>query len=245
MKLLRRIVATLGGLWSALMLVLMAMSLALSVAMTVIPAVFMAVAGVVETVTGVKTVRSRHAAQLTAANTRADNLARELADSRVAGRRMAQELADSRVTYRGTRVAARQAVADTTTRVSKRVSTAAARNIASTAGEALPVVGIGVIAAATAWEIHDACQLMGDMRELDAAFNPDNPTRDAEVCGMTVPTRADLWRSIKSSPGAAWDGARGMYDGLPELSFGRAWGAFSAAFGRAYDRAFGTAEDTE
>ena len=41
---------------------------------------------------------------------RADNLARALADSRAAQSRMARELADSPVTYRGTRMAAREAV---------------------------------------------------------------------------------------------------------------------------------------
>lgn len=239
MKVVGRIVALLGGVWSGLMLLLMVGSLALSIAMTIIPAVFSAVAGVVETVTGLKTVRNRQAVQLAAAERRADDAVRELADSRANERRLTQQLADSRVTYRGTSMAAREAVSDTAERVSRRVSFAAGRNVGSTVGEALPVVGIGVIAAATAWEIHDACQLMGEMRELDAAFNPDDPISDSEVCGIEVPTRAEIWQQVRSSPGKAWQSMREMYDGLPEVSFSGFWAGTVRAMGGLYDRVFG------
>lgn len=261
---LRWTVAALGGLWSVLMMLLMAGSLALSIAMAVVPAVFAAVSGVVETVTGIRSLHSRQiaretrladnltrtetraaaeAAERRAVTGRADNLARALADSRAAQARMARELADSPVTYRGTRMAAREAVKDTATRVSRRTAVATTRNVASMAGEALPVIGVGVIAAATAWELRDACLMMGEMRALDAAFNPDDPVTDDEICGLTPPTREELWQMVRSSPGAAWDAARGLYDELPEVSPGSSYARISGWAGGVYDRAFGDAPE--
>lgn len=236
---IRLALRTLGGLWSALMLLLMAGSLALSIAMTMVPAIFAAVSGVVESVTGLRSLHARHAdelaraegrvaaeaAQRRAATSRADDLGRELADSRAAQARLAREMAGSQVTYRGTRVAARDAVKDTAARVSRRTTLATSRNLASMGGEALPVIGVGVIVAATAWELSDACALMGEMRELDAAFNPENPLTDDEICGLKVPTRAELWASIRSSPATAWDGARELYGGLPEVSVSATYAA--------------------
>lgn len=230
---------TLGGIWSVLMLLLMAGSLALSIAMTMVPAIFAAVSGAVESVTGVRSIHSRQAddvarlerraaaeaARSRAATDKADNLARELADSRAARSRLAREMAESRVTYRGARTRARDAVKDTAARVSRRTMVATSRNIASMAGEALPVIGVGVIVAATAWELSDACALMGEMRELDAAFNPEDPVTDDQICGLKVPSRAELWAGIRSSPRAAWDGAHELYDGLPQVSVSASYAA--------------------
>lgn len=257
---LRWTLAALGGIWSVLMMLLMAGSLALSVAMAVVPAVFAAVSGAVESVTGIRSLYSRQvareagltgdlaraerraaaeAAERRAISGRADNLARELADSRAAATRLARQSADSTVTYRGQRMAARAAVKDTAARVSRRTAFAATRNVGSMAGEALPVIGIGVIAAATAWEMHDACQMMGEMRALDAAFNPENPISDDEVCGMKVPARAELWAMVKASPAIVWDRTRAMYAGLPELSLTGAYDRALTWLGGTWDWVFG------
>lgn len=258
---LRRAAATvlglLGGVWSVLMLLLMAGSLALSIAMTMIPAVFSAVAGVVESVTGVRSLATRQADDLArlerraaseaaarrTADNRAARLSSELADSRAAQARLARELRDSPVTYRGKRIAAREAVKDTAERVARRTAFASSRNLASMAGEALPVIGVGVIVAATAWELSDACAMMGEMRALDAAFNPDDPETDDEVCGMKPPTRAELWASIKASPGAAWESAREMYDSLPEVSISATYASTIAYLAGRWDAVFGDDPD--
>lgn len=249
---IRLVLRTLGGLWSVLMLLLMASSLALSIAMTMVPAIFAAVSGVVESATGLRSLHTRQAdeiarierraaaeaAQRRAATSRADNLARELADSRAAQFKLAREMAESQVTYRGTRMAGRDAVKDTAARVSRRTTIATSRNLASMAGEALPVIGVGVIVAATAWELSDACTLMG-MRQLDAAFNPENPMTDDDICGLKVPTRAELWASIRSSPGAAWDGARELYGGLPNVSMSATYTATIGYLAGLVDWVFG------
>lgn len=238
MTALRLLWRTLGGLWSVLMMLLMAGSLALNVAMAVSPLVAATVGGAVQAVTGVRSVASRNAARTAALETRAVQAERRAAS---AAAEAAEARAARQVTYRGARRTAAEAVADTSDRLARRSAAAAARNIGSTFGEALPVIGIGVIAAATAWELHDACEMMKEMRALDVALNPDRavPPEANAVCGMQAPTRAEIWAAIADSPGAAWERAQGFYAELPELSLGRFWQASMGMFRATYDWAFG------
>jgi len=252
-RLLRLLWRTLGGLWSVLMMLIMAASLALNVAMTVVPAVAAAVAGVVEAVTGATTLRQRTAARTAALESRATRATAEAQTERRArlaatsrADRAAAEAAEARaarqVTYRGARRTAAEAVADTSDRLARRTARATARSLGSVAGEAIPVVGIGVIAAATAWELHDACEMMKEVRELDVALNPDRavPPEAAEVCGMKAPTRAEIWAAVASSPGAAWSEAKEFYADLPDLSLEGSWRVGVYGFTALYDWAFGT-----
>lgn len=212
---MRFFLRTLGGLWSALMILVTLASLALSVAMVLFPAVLGAVASGVEALTGRRTVVAE-------ARARETRLIADLDAERAARRSetaaLRRELAQQSVPYRGSRIAMREAVHDTAERVSRRTSVAVARTLGSTVGEALPVMGVGVVVAATAWELRDSCALMKDMRALDAAFNPGDPIRDDEICGIQPPTRAEVWQAVKSSPAAAWDKARGLYGDLPDIS---------------------------
>lgn len=235
MRAIRLIWRTLGGLWSVLMILLMAGSLALNIAMAVVPAVALAVGSAVEAVTGVRSVASRNAARTASLEGRAVK-----AEARAAAE-AAEARAARQVTYRGARRTAAEAVADTSDRLARRAARGAGRSLASTAGEAIPVVGIGVIAAATAWELHDSCEMMKEVRALDVALNPDRaiPPEATEVCGMKAPTRAEIWSAVAASPGAAWDEARSLYGDLPSLDLGGAWGASLGMFRAIYDWAFG------
>lgn len=252
MRGLRLLWRTLGGFWSVLMVLVMAGSLALNVAMAVSPLVAATVGGAVQAVSGVRSLASRNAARTAALETRAAQAERRAAAAlaearaeRTARQAALAEVAEARaarqVTYRGARRTAAEAVADTSDRLARRSAAAAARNIGSTFGEALPVVGIGVIAAATAWELHDACEMMKEMRALDVALNPERavPPEANAVCGMRGPSRAEIWAAIADSPGAAWERAQGFYAELPELSLGRFWQASMGMFHATYDWAFG------
>ncbi|MRX49757.1 hypothetical protein GI374_04685 [Paracoccus sp. S-4012] len=237
MTLLRLIWATLGGLWSVLMMLIMAASLALNVAMAVSPVIAAAVGGAVQAVSGVRSLASRNADNVARLETRAVQAERRAA---AASAEAADARAARKVTYRGARATAAEAVADTSDRLARRTATATARNVGSVFGEALPVVGIGVIAAATAWELHDACEMMKDMRELDVAMNPDRalPPEATAVCGMQAPSRTEIWNAVASSPGSAWEGAQGFYDELPELSLGGFFERTIGMFRATYDWAF-------
>lgn len=207
-------------------------SLALSLATVTVTGVFSALSSVVEAVAGPKTIRAGHVGKLDDLNARNATLAdqntrlkREIGDSRKRVRALTNDnralrgdLADTRVTYRGKDQLAKNAVGDTSQRLAKRVTIASSRNVATVFAEALPVVGIGVIVGATAWELRDSCAMMKDLRELDVAFNPDNAIDGDEVCGMDVPDRAQVWQSVRESPAEAWNRARGYLPELPDFS---------------------------
>ena len=149
------------------------------------------------------------------------------------------KLADSKVTYRGRRVRVNDAVADASRRISRRTFNATSRNIVSMPGEALPVIGLTVIAAATAWEVRDSCGLMNDMHELDVAFNPANAISGKEVCDLEVPTKEELMAVVRSSPKAVWGKMQTYYDDLPDVSLSGSLDIISGSFSDVYQGLFG------
>ncbi|MEI4232455.1 hypothetical protein [Roseovarius sp. D22-M7] len=207
-------------------------SLALSLASVTFSGVFSALSSVVEAVAGPRTVRAGHRGKLDDLNARNVTLADQnnrlnrevgVVRNRVRAlndenRSLRRELANPRVTYRGKDQLARNAVGDTSQRLAKRVTIASSRNVATVFAEALPVVGIGVIVGATAWELRDSCEMMKDLRELDLAFNPERAIDGSEVCGMEVPDRAEVWQRVRESPAEAWNSAREYVPELPGFS---------------------------
>lgn len=197
---------------------LMIGSLALSLATVTVSGVFSALSSAVEAVTGPRTVRAKHQARLDDLSVRNVELEARNGKLVAENQRVKRELADSRVTYRGQTRYARDAVRDTSGRLAHRVMFASSRNVASVFAEALPFVGVGVVVAATAWEIKDSCEMMKDLHELDVAFNPESEFDGTEVCGMEVPNRAEVWQAIRESPSAAWNGAQEYMPELPDFS---------------------------
>ena len=122
----------------------------------------------------------------------------------------------STVTYRNQRVLLPDAVEHTAERISARTLRGATLNFNSMAAEAIPYLGIAVIVSMTAWDIKSSCDTMNDLHELNVAFNPANAVSDdhSEACGLTVPTKEELWQTAKDSPGKAWNIAK---DAMPEL----------------------------
>ncbi|OYX44991.1 MAG: hypothetical protein B7Z02_02850 [Rhodobacterales bacterium 32-67-9] len=210
--------------------------LASSVLTAVLPSAFLlatSLAGLV--VDAGQTVNGRNARkvkeldrQLALSQVDADRLAKDLArkqadaDALVSENSILKRKLDEAgtVIYRGQKRAIKEAVNETSERIAERTARAAARNIAAMPGEAIPVYGIAVVVGATAWEVNDACQMMGEMYELDVAFNPDHAISDREVCGMRVPTAGELWDKMKSAPGEVWLDMKQLLPDLPELRFG-------------------------
>lgn len=123
------------------------------------------------------------------------------------------------VTIRGQKRPIASVVGETSERIAKRTATGASRNVAATFGEAVPLYGIGVVIAATAWELRDACETMKDLHDLDVAFNPEKAKSPdiTEVCGLKVPTKEELWQMVKSSPGKAVEIAKDVLPDLPDF----------------------------
>lgn len=148
--------------------------------------------------------------------------------STVAAREAGEKLAQ--------RKAARKIGRETAEKVSRRVQRGAARNIASVGGEAIPVIGIAVIAGALALEVQDACDTAADMAGLEAALaaetDPD-AARAAAIAGFDcpamireqipdyedLPSGTDIWASMKSAPSAAYEKAKDAGVSLAELDW--------------------------
>ncbi|WP_162791986.1 hypothetical protein [Pseudosulfitobacter sp. DSM 107133] len=143
-------------------------------------------------------------------------------DLAVRDRRIAQLSAtinNPQVTYRSQRRPLNQAVEDTVGRITKRTAFGAKRNVAAIFGEGLPVVGVGVAVAVTGYELKDNCDNLKDLRELELSINPSlaSPEGVTEVCGLQVPSKAEVWSTVSNSPSTAWATTKEYMPNLGEL----------------------------
>lgn len=129
------------------------------------------------------------------------------------------------------RLATRKAARTTARRVTQRTVVRSARNVTSSFGEAVPVLGVAVIAGALALEAKDACDTLEDMAALaavmDAAADPEaaeTAAREGFDCraalgdAVDVPSGADIWAGVLASPGRIWAGVEELYEDLPAFS---------------------------
>lgn len=75
-----------------------------------------------------------------------------------------------------------------TQRVAKRTARNITANIAAIPAESIPAIGIGVVLAITAMDLHDACDDLKDMNELSSLMNlSTNNQETSKICGMSLP----------------------------------------------------------
>jgi hypothetical protein len=124
------------------------------------------------------------------------------------------------VEFDGKRMKSSEAVNSTIQSVQSRTKKVAATNVASTFGEGIPFYGIGIITAATAYEIWGACENMKELQRLQEAMNPARASDDAvtKVCGsaIEVPTKQEIWDKVTGSPGAAWELSANALEGTSD-----------------------------
>ena len=130
---------------------------------------------------------------------------------------------DVKVKYRQQTVRLGDAVSDTSARISKRAAEMTGKNIGSMVGEAIPGWGTAVIVLATTAELYDTCEMMKDLNALDISINGFAAEQTTEVCGMTVPTSAQLIDKVTNSPDAVFAFLEGTYAELPEFQWQVGW----------------------
>jgi hypothetical protein len=85
-------------------------------------------------------------------------------------------------------------------KMSKRLATRAVvnatRNSSSIFAESIPYVGVAVVLGVTALDLRDTCETLKDMNELNTAFGLE-PEDQTKVCGIAVPTKAEVVDKIK------------------------------------------------
>lgn len=107
----------------------------------------------------------------------------------------------------GVEMTVEHAVLQATKRVKTRTVQLAVADLSATVGQAIPWIGVSVVVASTAYGLKSACDTMRDMRGIEVAFNPSS-VDDADVervCGLRVPSEAEIWVIIKDIPGDVWD----------------------------------------
>lgn len=222
--------------WTRILAGLLALSIATNVALLIGGSLYQLASSAFAMMTGVRTVALQHAdevAQLTKEITQERAARKQMriklvnaTDKLAVERAVTQELREklenppSRpVIFRGRNVTVQEAVNETADRISKRAVVTSSREVGSMAGEAIPYVGAAVIIGATALELKDLCETLKDMSELKRAISPETlPSEDEEtVCNQPIPTREELWETVKSSPKAAWQAAKGRIPTLAEI----------------------------
>ena len=97
-------------------------------------------------------------------------------------------------------------VLKTSNRIAVRSLKSITRNVSSGVVKAIPALGTGVILAATAWDVHDTCETLKDINELNRVF--DHPPEDqTEVCGMHVPKPGKVATQVKTKTIAVYQAA--------------------------------------
>ncbi|GGA24439.1 hypothetical protein [Neptunicoccus cionae] len=197
-----------------------------------------AVAGAGSTVMGRSSIEAH---KMSTKNARLQN-SLEIEKKRVA--KLSKESAALRnkdlIRIRGRTTTVKKASSEVLNRVAKRTVRATATNLSSIPGESIPFYGIAIILAATAYELQAACANMKDIYELQVAINPDvshASDRDT-ICAMKIPTKQEIWESVKGSPNAAWQSSREklleVSDDLKSVempTFSRMWKRFAGLIG--------------
>lgn len=90
---------------------------------------------------------------------------------------------------------------------SKLVKTSA-RQVASTPGKAIPFFGIGFVAAFTAIDVYEACEMIKALHEMNIELGTQADTNNRDtVCGLKVPTQDELRTQISKNWQAAYTSA--------------------------------------
>jgi len=199
-----------------------------------------AAAEALERVRGLEDEAGRLVAELDASKAEGFALAArvEAATDDVRGLRTALNAAEAAqlVEWGGEQVPVREVVQRVTGSISDRTARVAATNLGSMAGESIPFYGVAIVVAATTYELKSSCDSMREMHELEVALGvaPAEDPQVSQVCGMRVPSKAEVWQMIKDSPSTVWTAATNVIpdaDDLPEPDFGGMWNSTIGWFG--------------
>lgn len=234
--LLAAVARLLGFLTKGTTVLLIVAMLSINVASLTISSFNVIFSTLIETFSGAKTLLSKSQAELDSTRARTNQTEADAKKAKTelsVEKRKSQILADENakltvenkklrkagpdVTFRGKTKPMRDAVEETVQVVQDRTAKVAATNVSSMPAEGIPFWGVAVIVAATSYEIYTSCETMKDMRDLIIALNPESADHDEvdRVCGMRVPTKEELWQTVKDSPSVAWDTAAQYSPDLP------------------------------
>jgi len=91
------------------------------------------------------------------------------------------------------KIANKRAVKKLSQKISKRMVLNVSRNILSVPGEAVPILGVGLMIAVTASDVLDACNTMKDMDAIMLTLGGEGKDSNTnKICGQTVPSEKEV-----------------------------------------------------
>ena len=132
-------------------------------------------------------------------------LIRDLADSVKAATDLKNRLA-----------ANKKAVSRSTKNITKRTIRGVSRSLAAIPADFIPFVGNAVTLGVTSWELYDACETMKDMDEINKSMGINDTVEKDKACKIKIPSKAEIFKAIKSSPGKVLDSVREFGVDIPE-----------------------------
>ena len=110
----------------------------------------------------------------------------------------------------------KKAVSRITEGIAKRTIRGVSRSLAAIPADFIPIVGDTIAHGVTAWELYDACQTMKDMDEIIRSMGINDTVEEDKACGVEIPSREDIVKAIKSSPGKVLASVREFGVDIPE-----------------------------
>lgn len=122
--------------------------------------------------------------------------------------------------YRGQTVYGPAIVHDSVARLRSALESIAARDSATMAAAGVPWFGTAVLVEAGQRNAADLCAAARDLASLDAAYAQADRTETsaATLCARRVPTPAELWAEIRTTPEPVWNRAQKALPTLPPLA---------------------------
>lgn len=95
-------------------------------------------------------------------------------------------------------------------RMAARSVIATTRNLTSLSGQAVPILGVAVIAGVTAWNIHDSCETIKELNTLNTELElqPHLEKENQKVCGVDVPSKEEILAEVRENSFMAYEKAR-------------------------------------
>ena len=110
----------------------------------------------------------------------------------------------------------KKAVSRSTKNITKRTIRGVSRSLAAIPADFIPIVGNAVTLGVTSWELYDACETMKDMDEIIRSMGINDTVEKDKACGVEVPSKEEIFRAIKSSPGKVLASVREFGVDIPE-----------------------------
>ena len=110
----------------------------------------------------------------------------------------------------------KKAVGRSTKRIAKRTIRGVSRSLKAIPADFIPYAGNAITLGVTVWELYDACETMKDMDEIIKSMGINDTVEKDKACKIKIPSKEEIVKVIKSSPGKVLASVREFGVDIPE-----------------------------